>query len=116
MVLLAPNIKIDGDFTYGQYVEYSHVNDESYVGTMRAIKTFASSDAINFYVEGNADMNTEIMEMYLDGDNNAATGFATWIYPAGSGVGFLCEGSPVGQLLFAGKRHAGDNRKVGKSK
>jgi PKD repeat protein len=92
--IIGPNIKIDGDFSDWQYVEYSHVNDDSYVGSMRAIKTFASSDKINFYVEGNADMNMAIMDLYIDSDNNPATGFATWMYPAGSGIEFLCEGSP----------------------
>ena len=93
--IIGPNIRIDGDFTDWQYVAYSHVNDDSYAGTMRAIKTFASSDAINFYLEGNADMKLEVMDLYIDSDNNPATGFATWMYPAGSGVEYLCEGGSL---------------------
>jgi len=38
----------------------------------------------------------EIIDMYIDADNNPATGFATWMYPAGSGADYLAEGSPVG--------------------
>jgi len=93
--IIGPNIKVDGDFSDWQYVEYSHVNGDSYVGTMRAIKTFASSDQIYFYLEGNADMKLEVMDLYIDSDNNPATGFATWMYPAGSGVEFLCEGGSL---------------------
>lgn len=94
--IIGPNIKIDGDFSDWQYVDYAHVNDETYVGSIRAIKAFASSDAVYFYVEGNDDMNMAIMDLYIDSDNDPNTGFATWMYPAGSGADFLCEGSPVG--------------------
>lgn len=93
--IIGPNIKIDGDFSDWQYVAYTHENAATYASSIRAIKTFASSQAINFYLEGTADMNMEIIDMYLDTDNDPATGFSTWMYPAGSGVEFLCEGSPV---------------------
>lgn len=94
--IIGPNIKIDGDFSDWQYVDYTYTNAESYGGTLLAVKTFASSETINFYLEGTMDMNMEIIDLYLDGDNNPATGFSTWLYPAGSGADFLCEGSPVG--------------------
>ena len=94
--IIGPNIKIDGDFSDWQYVAYTYENPAAYPASIRAIKTFASSDQINFYLEGTADMNMEIIDLYIDADNNTATGFSTWMYPAGSGVEFLCEGSPVG--------------------
>lgn len=105
--IIGPNIKIDGDFTDWQYVPYDTENGVSFASSIRAIKTFASSDAINFYLEGTADMKMEIMDMYIDADNNPATGFSTWLYPAGSGADFLIEGSPVGGWgdVFS---HAGD--------
>ncbi len=94
--IIGPNIKIDGDFSDWQYVPFTYENPESFAGSVRGVKAFASSADINFYLEGTADMNMEIIDMYIDADNDPATGFATWLYPAGSGADFLCEGSPVG--------------------
>ncbi|MES2645425.1 MAG: PKD domain-containing protein [Bacteroidota bacterium] len=94
--IIGPNIKIDGDFSDWQYVDYTYKNPESYASTMIGVKTFASAQEINFLLEGTAAMNMEIIDLYLDADNNPATGFATWMYPAGSGADFLFEGSPVG--------------------
>ena len=51
---------------------------------------------INIYIEGGADMKMEIIDIYMDADNDPATGFNTWYYPQGSGADFLLEGSPVG--------------------
>lgn len=94
--IIGPNIKIDGDFTDWTYVPYSFENPSTFTSSIRAIKTFASADQINFYVEGNDAMNMEIIDLYMDANNDPATGFATWLYPLGSGADFLCEGSPVG--------------------
>jgi PKD repeat protein len=84
--IIGPNIRIDGDFTDWQYVPFTHENAPAYVSSLRAVKTFASSDQLYFYFEGTADMKMEIFDMYIDADNDPATGFAT----------FLAEGSPVG--------------------
>lgn len=94
--IIGPNIKIDGDFTDWQYVSYTYENPVTFASSMRAIKTFASSDMVNFYLEGNDDMNMAIMDLYIDADNNGATGYIVGAYPAGSGADNLCEGSPVG--------------------
>jgi PKD repeat protein len=94
--IIGPNIKIDGDFSDWEYVPFTYENPETFPGSVRGVKAFASSQEINFYMEGTADMNMEIIDLYMDADNNPATGFATWLYPAGSGADFLCEGSPVG--------------------
>ncbi|MBK8086661.1 MAG: hypothetical protein IPK31_00975 [Chitinophagaceae bacterium] len=51
---------------------------------------------LNIYLEGTADMKMEIIDIYMDADNNAATGFNTWYYPVHAGADFLLEGSPVG--------------------
>ncbi len=93
--IIGPNIKIDGDFSDWQYVDYTFTNPDTDTGTLRAVKTFASSDLINFYFEGSMNMNLELFDMYIDADNNPATGFSTYLYPAGSGADFLCEGPPV---------------------
>lgn len=96
VTVLGPNIKIDGDFSDWEYVQYAYTNDAAYTSSIRSIKAFASSDAINIYFEGGADMKMEILDIYMDSDNDPATGFATWYYPVASGADFLMEGSPTG--------------------
>jgi hypothetical protein len=93
--IIGPNIKIDGDFSDWQYVDYSFVNPATFPGTLRAIKTFAGSTDIFIYLEGTSAMNMEILDIYIDGDNNPNSGFKTFLYPAGSGADFLFEGSPA---------------------
>ena len=94
--IVGPNIKIDGDFTDWEYVGYTYTNAAGTGGNLQSIKTFASATHLNFYLEGGPDMKMEIIDLYLDADNNTATGFSTWQYPAGSGAEFLFEGSFVG--------------------
>ena len=94
--IIGPNIRIDGDFTDWTYVEFSAENPATYASTIRGIKAFASSDMINIYLEGDANMNLDVIDMYIDADNNPATGYASWQFPAGAGADFLCEGSPFG--------------------
>ncbi|HOZ76627.1 MAG TPA: PKD domain-containing protein [Ferruginibacter sp.] len=94
--IIGPNIKIDGDFTDWTYVSYAAENSPGFTSSIRAIKAFASSDQINIYLEGDANMNMEIVDIYIDANNNPATGYATWLYPSGAGADFLAEGSPVG--------------------
>lgn len=106
--VIGPNIKIDGDFSDWQYVDYTFTNPNTYTGTLVAVKTFASSDLISFYLEGTLDMNLELFDMYIDSDNNTATGFSTYLYPSGSGADFLCEGPPVVPGWGAVYAHLGD--------
>jgi PKD repeat protein len=96
VTIIGPNIKIDGDYSDWQYVPYTYQNDAAYASSVRSVKTFASADMLFFNFEGNANMKMEIIDIYMDADNNAATGFNTWYYPVHSGADFLIEGSPVG--------------------
>lgn len=106
--IIGPNIKVDGDFTDWQYVDYSYTNPDDFAGAVRAVKTFASSSDIFFLLEGTDAMNVELFDMYVDADNNPATGFATWMYPAGSGADFLLEGPPVVPGWGSVYTHTGD--------
>ncbi|MES2847989.1 MAG: PKD domain-containing protein [Bacteroidota bacterium] len=94
--IIGPNIRIDGDFTDWTYVPVAAENSAAFVSSIRVIKAFASSDLINIYLEGGADMNLDIVDIYIDANNDPATGYAAWMYPAGSGADFLAEGSPFG--------------------
>lgn len=106
--IIGPNIKIDGDFTDWEYVEYLHQNEEDFPGTIRAIKAFATSQDINFYVEGTTDMKLDLIDMYIDADNNTATGFSSWDYPGGSGTEYLLEGPAISPGWGAGYIHSGE--------
>jgi hypothetical protein len=97
VLIIGPNIKIDGDFTDWAYVGYNHVNEEGTGGTIEAIKTYASSGYLNFFIVGTSDFSLTVMDLYLDTDNNPETGLKSWMYPAGSGADFLCEGSVPGE-------------------
>jgi PKD repeat protein len=96
VVILGPNIKIDGDFTDWEYVDYSFENEPDKGGTLRAVKSFAYGNKINFYFEGTSDMNLQVFDMFINSDNNPETGFLSWQWPVSSGADFLLEGSPAG--------------------
>ena len=96
VLIIGPNIKIDGDFTDWTYVGYTHENAAGTGGTILAIKTYASAGYLNFFIEGTPDFSLTVMDLYLDTDNNPETGLKSWMYPAGSGADFLCEGSVPG--------------------
>lgn len=91
--IIGPNIKIDGDFSDWEHVDYTFENPEDGGGTLLKVKTFASPNALNFYIEGTSEMNFAVMNFYLDTDNNTETGHTTWMYPAGSGAEFMGEGN-----------------------
>lgn len=105
--ILGPNIRIDGDFTDWEYVEYLHTNDDNFGGNIRAVKAFATAQDINFLVEGTTAMKLEMMDMYIDADNNPATGFSSWDYPAGSGTEILLEGPATSPGSGSVYKHAG---------
>jgi PKD repeat protein len=105
--IIGPNIRIDGDFSDWQYVAYSHENSATSGGTLMAVKTFASSSDIYFYLEGTPDMKLEIFDMYVDADNKPTTGFSTFLYPAGSGADILLEGPAVKPGWGAVYAHSG---------
>ncbi|MBN9382670.1 MAG: PKD domain-containing protein [Chitinophagaceae bacterium] len=101
-----PNIKIDGDFTDWEYVDYTFQRPDSN-GTILAVKTYASPAYLNFYLEGKTDMKLDLFDMFIDADNNPATGFQLWMYPMGSGAEYLCEGGLSGGSVFL--HTGGDN-------
>lgn len=96
VLIIGPNIKIDGDFTDWTYVGYTYQNAAGTGGTLLGVKTYASAGYLNFYLEGTADFSLTVMDLYLDTDNNPETGLKSWMFPAGSGADYLCEGSVPG--------------------
>jgi PKD repeat protein len=105
--ILGPNIKIDGDLTDWEYVEYLHTNSEDFGGNIRAIKAFATAQDINFLVEGTTAMKLDLIDMYIDADNNPATGYAVGDYPGGSGMDYLLEGPAISPGWGSVYQHTG---------
>jgi len=101
-----PNIKIDGDLTDWEYVEPTYQSSDSN-GTILAVKTYASAAYLNFYVEGKTDMKLDLFDLFIDADNNPATGFQLWMYPMGSGAEYLSEGGLSGGAVYL--HTGGDN-------
>ena len=95
VTIIGPNITINGDFSDWEYVSFTHENAAGTPGTLSGLKTFASATDIYFYLEGTPDMKVELFDMFIDADNNPATGYNIGAYPAGSGADFLLEGPPV---------------------
>src|SRR5690606_15036528 len=93
VTVIGPNIKIDGDFSDWEHVEYTHINEGTSGGNLLAVKTFATRTYLNFLVEGTVDMTLARMQIHFDTDKNPATGYPAWQYPAGSGSDFKLEGS-----------------------
>jgi PKD repeat protein len=94
--IYGPSIKIDGNFTDWEYVDYVFENWSDTVETLLAAKVFVYGNNINFYFEGTSEMAFTLFDMYINSDNNAETGFWSWQWPAGSGAEYLIEGSPTG--------------------
>lgn len=107
VTIIGPNIKIDGDFTDWEYVEYLHTNAEDFGGSIRGVKAFASSTDIFFLLEGTPDMKLELFDMFVNTDNNPATGYTVGAYPAGSGMDYLLEGPGVSPGWGSGYKHTG---------
>lgn len=93
VVILGPNIKIDGDFSDWDNVPYDIVTGDGSGGNITGIKAFASSDFLYFYIEGTDQLSLAVLDLYIDADNNPETGFKTWMYPVASGADFLIEGN-----------------------
>lgn len=107
VTIIGPNIKIDGDFTDWEYVDYLYTNPDDFGGSLRAVKAFATAQDINFLFEGTADMKLELFDMFLNTDNNPATGYTVGAYPAGSGMDYLLEGPGVTPGWGSGYKHTG---------
>lgn len=100
VVILGPNIKIDGDFADWEYVEYAFENESGKGGTLRGVKAFAYGDKINFYLKGTSDMNLAAFDMFINSDNDPTTGFQSWQWPISSGAEYLLEGNPDGGVFY----------------
>lgn len=92
-VILNVDIAIDGDFD--DWAQVPVLYDESALGalTMQKIKIWGGGNYVNVYIEGNASMKMEVVDMYINADGNSSTGLLSWQWPISSGAEFLVEGA-----------------------
>lgn len=90
--LKAQPITIDGDFTDWNTIPYLHINAEGTGVPLTAIKVISGADDIYFYLEGTEALTFSAFDLYIDRDDNPATGFLSGGYPFGSGAELLIQG------------------------
>lgn len=83
-------IKIDGKFNDWEDLDYLY--EEVDGASVKKVKVWGIGDYFNVYLEGNKAMKMELVDMYINSDGNASTGFISWEWPEGSGADWLFEG------------------------
>ncbi|MBL7699848.1 MAG: PKD domain-containing protein [Chitinophagaceae bacterium] len=87
VAIKGPEIKIEGDFTDWDHIDFSYTNDDG-DAVLKRVKIFESGGNINFYVEGSGDMDFSEVQVYFNTDDNPGTGYQLSDFPAGSGAEF----------------------------
>jgi len=91
--VLNVEIGIDGDFGEWEGIPITYDESASGGGSIQKIKVYAKGDEINVYLEGNATMKLEVVDIFIDADGDPSTGFLSWQWPVSSGAEFLIEGA-----------------------
>ncbi len=99
----APEIKnidivIDGDLSDWDEVDVL-VDDSALGNNMQILKVWGGGDNLNIYIEGNTNMQLELMSIFINTDGNSNTGFGAWQWGAESGADYLFQG-PIGPLWW----------------
>ena len=87
-LVFTPSMTIDGDFAKWDAVADFVAGDG---GTITKVKLASDAKYLYVYIEG-TDQLRGFFDLYIDADNNTATGASTWVYPAGAGAEYLLEG------------------------
>ncbi|MBN8577240.1 MAG: PKD domain-containing protein [Cytophagales bacterium] len=82
-------VVIDGNFS--EWASIPEVIAPEKSGTITKVKVDYDALKIYFYVEGTGNF-SGFMDLYLDTDNNPATGYFSGWYPEGFGADYLMEG------------------------
>ena len=95
VTIKGPEIKIEGDFTDWDHIDFIYTNDDA-DAVLKSVKVFQSGGNINFYVEGSSDMEFSEAQIYFNTDDDAATGFQVSDFPMGSGAEYTFYGEGLG--------------------
>ena len=87
-IVFTPMMTIDGDFTKWNDVADFVAGDG---GTITKVKLASDDKFLYVYIEGTESLRG-FFDLYIDADNDVATGASTWVYPAGAGAEYLLEG------------------------
>ena len=87
VTIRGPEIKIEGDFTDWDHIDFIYTNDDP-DAVLKSVKVFESGGNINFYVEGSGDMNFTEAQVFFNTDDDPATGYQLEDFPMGSGAEF----------------------------
>jgi len=107
------NIKIDGNFSDWDDIDVLLDQSASGAASIQKIKMWGVGDNINFYLEGNASMKMELVQMYINADSNPNSGYVAWQWPAGSGADYFFEGPPINDSWATLYQHTGANNSWG---
>lgn len=96
VTIKGPEIKIDGDFTDWEHIDFNYTSDDP-DAILKSVKVFESGGNLNFYLEGSADMTFTEAQIYFNTDDDPSTGFQVGDFPMGSGAeyNFYGEGLNV---------------------
>jgi PKD repeat protein len=83
------NVVIDGNFS--EWADIAEVTVPEKFGTITSVKVDYDATRIYFYVEGTADLSA-FFDLYINTDNDPATGYFSGWYPEGYGADYLVEG------------------------
>lgn len=102
-------IAIDGNFDDWVNVPLSYDESASDGGSMQKVKIWGIDENIHIYIEGNTTMLMEIVDIFIDADGDATTGFLSWQWPEGSGADFLFEGPLLSNSWGSFYQHSDPN-------
>lgn len=88
--VLNVTIKIDGKFADWADIDYLYEEEDG--ASVKKIKVWGRGNVVSVYLEGNKNMKMELVDMYINADGNASTGFLSWEWPQGAGAEYLFEG------------------------
>lgn len=88
--VLDVSIRIDGKFSDWADIDFLYEEEDG--ASVKRIKIWGRGDVVSVYLEGNKTMKMELVDIYINSDGNASTGFISWEWPVGSGAEWLFEG------------------------
>jgi PKD repeat protein len=106
VTIKGPEIKIDGDFTDWEHIDFIYTNDDA-DAILKSVKVFESGGNINFYVEGSGDMDFSEVQMYFNTDDDSSTGYQVGDFPMGSGADYNFYGEGLGVYTEVGAHQGG---------
>jgi PKD repeat protein len=95
VAIKGPEIKIEGDFTDWEHIDFNYTNDDA-DAILKSVKVFESGGNVNFYIEGSAEMDFSEVQMFFNTDGDSGTGYQMSDFPMGSGAEYSFYGEGLG--------------------